>query len=46
MLMRRTQFKEIELLEKGLVDNKAKDPRRVMGLEHNWRDWNRGVCFL
>lgn len=38
MLMRKTLLKEIKVAGEGMVDDKAKDWRRVMGMEHRWRD--------
>lgn len=38
MLMKRTQLKETEVAGEGMGDDKGKDRRRVMGLEHRWRD--------
>lgn len=48
MLMRKTQLKEIEVVGELVIDYKGKDPRRVMGLEHRWKDltWTRGRYFL
>lgn len=43
MLMRKTQFKEIEVVGEEVIDDKGKgkDPRRVMGLAYRWRDLNQ-----
>lgn len=31
-------MKEIEVAGEGMVDDKAEDQRRVVGLEQRWRD--------
>lgn len=46
MLMRRTQLKEIKVVGEEVIDGKGKDLRRVMGLEHRWRDLDqREILF-